>query len=97
MVFWHSFIRQNPTFGVWYGRVQRQPNWVTKLAVTVAVITVVLPLLLLTLAAVVLAVAVFIIGSLVAAGMRAVAGLFGGGVSGSRRDGRRNVRVIQRP
>lgn len=88
--------RRHPGAGVWYSRISRQPGWVTKTALIIATLVVVLPLLLLTLAAVVVGLACLLVLGLVARVSRLISGLFGGGIR-ARDDGRRNVRVIERP
>ena len=95
-----TYIRQHPRFGPWYSRVQRQPNWVVKLAVLTAVLVFVLPLVLLTLAALVAAAAVFTVLALVTRGLAVVGSLFDFREPDAppyRGDGRENVRVIERP
>ena len=88
--------RRAPGAGVWYTRISRQPGWVTRTALIIAILVVVLPLLLLTLAAVMVGAACLLVLGLVAQVVRFFSNLFGGGLR-SRDDGRRNVRVIERP
>ena len=82
-------MQNDPRLAGYYQRVQRQPSWVLKLSVLVAVAIVVVPLVVLTLAAVLAGAIVFFIGSVFASFFR----LF-------RRDSpeaaRHNVRVIHR-
>lgn len=76
-----------------YGFVARQPSWVVRAALTVAMLVLVAVVLLLIVPAIILGVAAFILFALVARTRR----LFGGlrSPNGSL-DGRRNVRVIMR-
>jgi hypothetical protein len=99
---WHARFeeevnRRHPGMGIWYTRVSRQPGWVTRTAVFLAVLVVVVPLVLLTLAAVVVGLSCLLVLGLVAKVGRYFSALFGGGGGGPRDDGRRNVRVINRP
>ncbi len=92
---WKAYIREHPQVGQWYVRAEQQPNWVVRAAILAAVLVVVVPIVVLTLAAVLAAGAVFLVGSLIASLLR----LFTGGRRApvAPRDGRENVRVIQRP
>lgn len=87
--------RRSPGMGQWYTRISRQPGWVTRTAVIMATLVVVVPLLLLTLAAVVVGVTCLLVLGLIAR----IGQIFTGRVGGRRPgdDGRRNVRVIERP
>ena len=89
--------RRHPGAGVWYTRVSRQPGWVLKTAVGVALMVVVVPIVLLTFAAVLVGLTCLLALSLVAAIARGVSGLFTPGTARSQDDGRRNVRIINRP
>lgn len=94
-----AYVRQHPRFGPWYAQVERQPNWVIKLAVIAAVLVFVVPLVLLTLAALVVAAAVFMVLALVMRGLAVARSLFdfrGPDAPTYRGDGRENVRVIER-
>ena len=92
---WRAYVREHPTFGTYYARVERQPGWVVRLTLLAAVLVIVVPLMILTLAAVLTAGVVFVLASLVAR----VASLFTRGPRdvGPTDDGRENVRVIERP
>lgn len=100
---WKMYLNQNPQLNHWYRHAQGRPSWVWAAAVTAAVLVVMVPLMLLTLTAVLVAAAVFAVLSLVVAGLRLVNRLLGGGAPthvtsrGGADDGRRNVRVIERP
>ena len=99
---WHvrfeeELHRRSPGAGVWYTRVNRQPSWVTKTALAVALLVVVVPIVLLTLAAVVVGGFCLLVLSRIASGVRSVRGLFSPDTYRRRDDGRRNVRVIDRP
>jgi len=87
--------RRSPGMGVWYTRISRQPGWVTRTAVFIAVLIVVVPVVLLTLAAVLVGLACLVVLGLVARIGRSISGLLGGGWK-TRDDGRRNVSVIDR-
>ncbi len=92
--------RRHPGAGVWVTRVSRQPSWVTKTALVLAMLVVVVPIVLLTLAAVVIGLICFTILGLIASASRFISNLFGGSLSPPRPpkdDGRRNVEVIDRP
>ncbi len=103
---WRVYMSRHRTFGPWYERVQRQPGWVVKLALTATVLVVVVPIVVLTLAALVVGLVVFTIAGLVAVGMRVLGGGVGNLFAFGRRsrssspgaldDGRRNVRVLRR-
>ncbi len=101
---WRVYIRQHPTFGPWYSRVERQPSWVVKAAITAAILVVVVPLALLTLSAILVGLFIFILLSVFLVMANLVAGVsrHGGHFSDSpdrkqtHDDGRRNVRVIHR-
>ncbi len=88
--------RRHPGMGVWYTRISRQPGWVTKTAVFMAILIVVVPVVLLTLAAVLVGLACLVVLGLIARVGRFISCLLGGGWK-TRDDGRRNVRVIERP
>jgi len=88
--------RRHPGVGVWVTRISRQPGWVTKTALAAAMLVVVVPILLLTLAAVVIGLFCFTLLGLVASAGSFVTGLFDGSHK-PRDDGRRNVKVIDRP
>ena len=96
---WHTNLRDHPQAGIWYQRVQAQPSWVVKAAVTVAIMVVVVPLLLLTLAAVAVGLLTFLVLGAAAAVVGALRGVLSPGsghdmkVSGD--GGRINVRVIR--
>jgi len=102
---WHARFeqevhRRHPGAGLWYTRVRSQPGWVVKTAIGVALLVVVVPIVLLTLAAVFVGLVCMLALSLVAAVVRGVSELFKPGTPGSLKsqdDGRRNVRVIDRP
>ncbi|GAB4192357.1 MAG: hypothetical protein Kow00105_06430 [Phycisphaeraceae bacterium] len=87
--------RRYPGAGVWVTRISRQPSWVTRTAVLLAVLVVVIPVLLLTLAAVLVGVVALIVLGGIARLLNTVANLPGG--NRKKDDGRRNVRVIRRP
>ncbi len=95
---WRMYIRQHPTWGPWYQRVERQPGWVTRVAVTAAVLVVVVPLTLLALAAIVVGLVLFITLGLIAQVIAMVRALLTGGSTArapqAPEQGRRNVRVI---
>ncbi len=98
---WHvrfeeEMSRRHPGAGRLYARVRRQPGWVTRTAFIIAVLVVVVPILLLTLAAVAVGLACLLVLGLVAQIGRFFANLFRGGL-GREDDGRRNVRVVERP
>lgn len=103
MIDWKVYVRQHPRYGVWYQRVERQPSWVVKTAVALAVLIVVVPLVLLFLAAVAVGLIAFLVLGVAAAIWGGVARLLGGGGGGPLKprpgwrhdDGRRNVRVIR--
>jgi hypothetical protein len=88
--------RRHPGAGIWYTRISRQPGWVTRTALGVAVLVVVVPVVLLTLAAVVIGVICFTALSLAASIWRFISSPFGRTHTPSD-DGRRNVEVIDRP
>ena len=94
--FEEAVFNRHPGAGQWYARVRRQPGWVTRTAFIIAVMVVVLPLLALTLAAVVVGLACLLVLGMVAYVGKAVTDLFNGGPR-RKRDGRRNVRVMDRP
>jgi len=101
---WRMYIKQHPSIGPWYARIERQPSWVVKAATIAALLVVVLPLLMLTLAAVLVGLCVFFL----LAALLTILNLVGKLISGQyhlpsksdktdgRDDGRRNVRVIHR-
>jgi uncharacterized membrane protein YgcG len=109
---WRIYIRQHPTLGPWVQRVEQQPSWVTRLALTAAVIVVVVPLVMLAVAAIAVGFVVFLMLALIASVMGAIVtvrqrlaswlggtsggGASGGGASGGGGEGRQNVRVIDR-
>ncbi|MCC6681152.1 MAG: hypothetical protein IT445_09670 [Phycisphaeraceae bacterium] len=82
----------NPVYNRWQRGIGGRPAWVTRAALTAGVLVIVVPLVLLTLAAV-------LVGALVFATLSAVAWLLGqfSGVGPRADDGRRNVRIIERP
>ncbi len=92
-------FRDNPQFGMWYGRVSRQPGWVVKAAVMSAVMVVVVPVVVLTVAALVVGTVVFFVLGLIASLFSALGSLGRGGAGVPeptwREDGRVNVRVIE--
>ncbi len=97
---WKVYLRSHPRFGTWYTRVERQPGWVTRLALLAAVLVVVVPAVLLTLTALVVGLAVFIVLGVLAGIVRLVRGVLTGqagpSVPETQNGGRVNVRVIQR-
>ena len=96
---WRVYMQNHPRYGKWYARIDRQPGWVVKTAITAAVLVVVVPLVLLTMAALVVGIVAFLLFGLLAGVIGAVSSLFGGmGSSGGTQDGdgRINVRVIDR-
>lgn len=88
--------RCHPGAGEWYARVSRQPGWVTRTALFLALLVVVVPIIVLTLTAVVVGVVSLLILGLIARIGQFITGLIGGGPK-VREDGRHNVRVIERP
>ncbi len=88
--------RRHPGMGVWYTRISRQPGWVTRTAVFMALLIVVVPVVVLTLAAVFVGLACLLVLGLIARVGRFITGLLGGSAK-PRNDGRRNVRVIEKP
>lgn len=88
--------RRHPGAGMWYARVSRQPSWVTKTALAVALIVIVVPIIALTIAAVIIGLACLLVLSLVASVWRFITGPFTG-TRPTKDDGRRNVTVIERP
>jgi hypothetical protein len=95
---WRMYIREHETIGPWVRKVEGQPSWVTKAALTATVLVVAVPVVLLTLAAIVVGVAVFALLGLAAMGIGAVRQIFAGPhvPSEPMDDGRRNVRVMRR-
>ncbi len=87
--------RRHPGAGVWYTRVSRQPGWVTKTALVMALLVVVVPIVLLTLAAVAIGLICLLVLGLVASAGRFISGLFDGSLK-RQDDGRRNVQVVDR-
>lgn len=87
--------RRSPGMGLWYTRIRQQPGWVTRTAIIMAILVAVVPLLLLTLAAIFVGLTCLLVLGLIAQIARFFSGLFGGGRPHD--DGRRNVRVIERP
>ncbi len=99
---WHARFeeavhRRSPSAGVYYARLSRQPGWVLKTAGFVALLVVVVPVVLLTLAAVIVGLICLAVLGLIASAIRGVAGLFRPATNRRQDDGRRNVRVIERP
>ncbi|MEE9211400.1 MAG: hypothetical protein V3U29_01980 [Phycisphaeraceae bacterium] len=97
---WRVYVREHPTFGSWYHRIERQPGWVSRIAVTAAVLVVVVPLVLLALAAITVGLVVFVTLGLIAQLVVMVRGVFVRGgmpsvASGASGGGRRNVRVLR--
>jgi hypothetical protein len=103
MIDWKVYARQHPQFGPWYTRAERQPSWVVKTAVALAVVTIVLPLALLTLAAVAVGLIAFLVLGAAAMAINSLATLLRGDWTRTgghappvpRDDGRRNVRIIR--
>ena len=93
---WRIYVRQHPRLGPWARRVERQPAWVTRLALTAAVIVVVVPLALLALAAIAVGFVVFVALALVATVVGAVASVLQRPENGPTEGGRSNVRVVDR-
>ena len=91
---WRAYIREHPRFGSWYTRVEREPSWTIRAAVTAAVLVVVVPLVLLILAALMVGGIVFLFASVLAR-LKAIWSR-SDHKSALRRDGRENVRVVQR-
>jgi hypothetical protein len=81
---------------MWVTRISRQPGWVTKTALALALLVVVVPIVMLTLAAVTVGVVSLLLLGVVARAGAFISGLFGGSLP-QHDDGRRNVRVIERP
>jgi len=88
--------RRHPGLGVWYTRLSRQPGWVTRTAFIIAILVVVLPIVALALTAAVVGLACLLILGSIAKASRFISDSFKGGLR-TRDDGRRNVRVIERP
>ncbi len=89
---WNFNWQGNPVYSRWQHGLGGRPAWVTRAALTAGMLVIVVPLVLLTLAA-------LLVGTLVFAVLSAVAWLIGqfSGVGPRSDDGRRNVRVIERP
>lgn len=97
---WQEGLRNHPTMGAWYAKVENRPRWVAKAALAAVVLTVVVPLALLVMAALVVGFVTFLVLGVVAVLVQQVRILFAGGrsVDHSRADGddgRVNVRVIK--
>jgi len=88
--------RRHPGAGTWYTRVSRQPSWVTKTALVVALLVVVVPIIALTIAAVLIGLACLLILSIVASIWRFITSPFAG-PRVPKDDGRRNVTIVDRP
>ena len=98
---WHARFeeevrRRNPLAGAWVSRVSQQPGWVTKTAFAVTLFVVVVPIVLLTLAALAVGAVCLLVLGLIARAAAFFSGLLSG-TRPKRDDGRRNVRVIERP
>jgi len=97
---WRVYMRQHPTLGPWYARVERRPGWVVQIALLAAVLVVLVPLFLLVAAAVLVGLAVFLVLGVLVQILRVLSGWrdrIGSRSSGtSIGDGRQNVRVIRR-
>ncbi len=87
--------RRYPDAGMWVTRISRQPGWVTRTAILLALLVVVVPIVLLTLTAILVSIVTFIVLGTIARFLDLIANLFSG--IRRREDGRRNVRVIRRP
>ena len=94
---WRVFIRNHPTLGPWFVKVERKPGWVRTSALLAALITVAMPLVLLAMAAMFVGVVVFMtLGAI--ASIVSLLGQFVNRVGQRGRakaDGRINVRVIR--
>ena len=97
---WQEGLRNHPTLGAWYAKVETRPRWVTKAALAAVVLTVVVPLALLMMAALVVGFVTFMVLGVVAVLVQQVRILFAGERSvdhslAGGADGRVNVRVIK--
>ena len=94
---WRIYIKNHPQFGPVYERVNTQPSWITKLALSVALIIFFIPLAVLFLAALLVGTVVFVVLALVVRVITVIQNLFSPERSQtSAEQGRENVRVIDR-
>jgi len=82
--------------GQWFNYVIGQPNWVAKWALIATVAVIVVPLMVLAIAGLAVGLVVFVALALIVRIAVIIRTVFDGLWPGSRSDGRRNVRVIDR-
>ncbi|WP_145080066.1 hypothetical protein [Poriferisphaera corsica] len=68
-------MKNHPKFGSYYATIQRQPSWVTKIAIFAFVFAVVIPIAVLVLAAILVATIVFTILALIARAFNGLANI----------------------
>jgi len=93
---WRIRLDENADPGRWIRYTAGQPGWVIKWTLIAALVVIVVPLAVLALAGVVVGFVVFVLLALFVRLVAIVRAVIDGVLPSRRRDGRRNVRVIDR-
>ncbi len=90
---WRVYFRQSPHVGPLFQRIEKQPGWVTRTAFIAMALAVVIPVVMIATVALAVGLVVFIVLGAIASVISTIKGAWRAVFT---RDGRKNVRVVER-